>query len=144
MFIDLSMRCSQMSWGGSNRLDSPSHKSVSYAQPLVSAGRYKRGVRVREYRRAWWIFIDHKGRQKRRRIGVGKAGQRAAIAVAENFQARLALGDMGFLEPAPMTFAEYAQAWLTGYVAANLKPGAQEKYAEVLRKHCFPSSGIFR
>jgi integrase len=40
-----------------------------------------------------------------------------------------------------MTFAEYAQTWLTGYVAANLKPSTQEKYAEVLRKYWFPVIG---
>jgi integrase len=99
------------------------------------------GVRVREYRGAWWVFIDHKTRRKKKRIGPGKEGERAAKAVAENLEARLALGDTGFLEPDPMTFKEYGEGWLSGYVAANLKVGTQEKYEVVLRKHWFPAIG---
>lgn len=99
------------------------------------------GVRVKYYGDAWWVFIDHKTRRKKKRIGPGKEGERAAKAVAENLEARLALGDTGFLEPAPLTFAEYAELWLSGYVAANLKLGSQEKYKSVLRKHWFPIIG---
>jgi integrase len=99
------------------------------------------GVTIREDRGAWWVFVHHHGKRTKKRIGPGKEGQRAAKAVAENLQARLALGDTGFLEPAPLTFAEYAESWLSGYVAANLKVGSQEKYASVLRKHWFPMIG---
>jgi integrase len=54
------------------------------------------GVKVRERNGAWWLFIDHKGKRKAKRVGVGREGARAAKAAAEKIQARLALG-----EPAP-------------------------------------------
>jgi integrase len=99
------------------------------------------GVTVREDRNAWWVFIHHRGKRSIKRIGPGKEGQRAANAVAENIRARLALGDTGFLEPAPLSLKDHSEAWLTGYVAANLKLGTQQKYTEILRKHWLPAIG---
>jgi hypothetical protein len=44
------------------------------------------GVKVREWKEAWWLFIDHKGKRKARRVGVGKEGQRAAKTAAEKIR----------------------------------------------------------
>lgn len=101
-------------------------------------------VKVREWKSAWWIFIHHKGRRKARRVGAGKEGKRAALAAAEKIQAKLALGETALLEDsrAPaLVFADYAQGWLRSYVAVYLKPGTQEKYETILRKHWFPHLG---
>ena len=40
------------------------------------------GVQVKAWKGAWWIFVDHKGQRKAKRIGTGKEGHRAAIAAA--------------------------------------------------------------
>jgi integrase len=69
-------------------------------------------VKVREKRRGsrvWWLFIDHQGRRKARRVGDRKAAELAAIKI----RARLAEGDATVLTPSPAasapTFAEYAE-----------------------------------
>ena len=51
------------------------------------------GVRVREKVKGsgvWWLIIDHNGKRKTKRVGVGKAGKKAADLAAVQLQARLA------------------------------------------------------
>ena len=33
------------------------------------------GAKVREKDGAWWVFVNHQGRRKAKRIGVGKPGK---------------------------------------------------------------------
>lgn len=54
------------------------------------------GVKVRERNGAWWIYIDHRGRRKAKKIGPGAAGKKAATQAAQLIQARLALGQAAF------------------------------------------------
>jgi integrase len=56
------------------------------------------GVKVRERNGAWWLFIDHKGKRKAKRVWVGAGDRKAANAAAEKIQARLALGDSSYVE----------------------------------------------
>ena len=56
-------------------------------------------VKVRERNGAWWLFIDHRGRRKAKRVGPGKPGRRAALAAAEQIQAKLAQGDLPLFDP---------------------------------------------
>lgn len=102
------------------------------------------GVQVREWKGAWWIFINHKSRRKAKLVGKGKEGQKAATAAAEKIQARLVLGDSLLLEeprPREITLREYGHQWLATDVALRLKLGTEEKYATVLRKHWLPELG---
>ena len=58
------------------------------------------GVKVREKNKGsgvWWIFIDHQGRRKAKKIGKDK---RVAEQIARKVEAKLALGDMGLVEDA--------------------------------------------
>ena len=50
-------------------------------------------VKVRQRKGAWWLFIDHNGQRKAKRVGVGDAGKRAAHEAARIIEARLALGE---------------------------------------------------
>jgi integrase len=55
------------------------------------------GVRVREKPKGsgvWWLFINHQGRRKARRVGEGKPGRKAADLAAVQLRAKLAEGDV--------------------------------------------------
>lgn len=104
------------------------------------------GVTVREWKGAWWIFVNHRGRRKARRVGAGKAGGRAARLAAEQIQARLALGDLSPLAVAPVpaplpTFREYVARWLESHVRLRCKPSSLEHYTQVLHAHWVPHLG---
>jgi len=71
------------------------------------------GVKVRERNGAWWVFIDHCGQRKARRIGAGAPGKKAAQQVAQQIQARLALGQAAFdSQTAGVTIDSYAETFL--------------------------------
>jgi len=102
------------------------------------------GVQVKEWKGAWWIFINHNGQRKAKQVGKGKEGQKAAMVAAEKIQARLVLGDLSLLEgkkPQEITLQEYTEQWLTTDVALRLKPGTVETYGDVLRNHWLPELG---
>ncbi len=105
-------------------------------------------VKVREWKGAWWVFVDHHGRRKARRVGLGKPGKRAAEAAAEQIQAQLTLGNLRVFAPPPappapavVTFARYVERWLQSDVALRLKPASQETYEQVVRTHLLPRLG---
>jgi integrase len=102
------------------------------------------GVKVKSWKGGWWLFIDHKGRRKAKRVGVGKGGLRAARAAAEKIQAKLALGETALLDetrdPA-LTVTAFVEDWLKHHVAAHCKPGTAEKYEMIFRKHWLPAVG---
>ena len=53
------------------------------------------GVKVREKVKGsgeWWVFINHQGRRKAKRVGVGRSGKKAAELAALKISARLAGG----------------------------------------------------
>src|SRR3989442_1787441 len=58
-------------------------------------------VEVKHWKSAYWLFINHNGKRKARRVGAGPAGQRAANVAAIKIQARLAEGDTGLFEESP-------------------------------------------
>ena len=101
-------------------------------------------VKVREWKGAWWVFVDFRGRRKAKRVGVGAPAKRAADAAAEKIQAQLTLGNTATLDETrarAVTFAEHADRWLRSYVAVHLKPSTQEMYGTVLTKHWTPVLG---
>ncbi len=102
-------------------------------------------VKVRKRKGAWWLVIDHKGRRRSKRVGVGKEGKRAAQAAAEKIQARLALGDSSPLEEGtsqpPVTFEQYALGWLDTHAGQACKFSTARIYGTNLRRHIFPVLG---
>jgi integrase len=101
-------------------------------------------VKVRERNGAWWIFIDHGGQRKAKRVGTGRAGRKAAEAAAMQIAAKLASGDVGVLDSAPRrvtTFSDFATDWLTTDVALRLKPATQENYRVAMERHWLPVLG---
>jgi integrase len=105
-------------------------------------------VKIREWKGAWWVFVDHRGRRKAKRVGVGIRAKRAAEAAAEQIQAKLTLGDVSVFEsaraarvPPVLTFAAYASRWLQADVALRLKPSSHETYEQLVRLHLVPALG---
>jgi integrase len=103
-------------------------------------------VKVREWKGAWWLFVDFRGRRKAKRVGVGKEGRRAAETAAEKIQASLTLGNLSVLDPQPavappIKLGDFADRWLQSDVALRLKPASQETYEQMIRLHIRPALG---
>ena len=89
----------------------------------------------------WWIFIDHRGKRKAKKVGKDK---RLAQEMAKKIEAKLALGDAGLLEkeePKVSTFGEYAQTWIVVTVPATCKSSTQIDYKSILDNHVLPAFG---
>lgn len=103
------------------------------------------GVKIRERDGAWWLFIDHQGKRKAKRIGTGKAGKKAAELAATKIAARLAEGGPLVLDPPARpvrvpTLAEYAKTWL-GTLETRTRPSTLDDYRIRLRVRILPFIG---
>ncbi len=101
-------------------------------------------VKVREWKGAWWLFVDHRGRRKAKRVGVGKAGKKSAELAAIRIQARLAEGgDLSMLDPPAVvpTLKAYAARWLEGVAALRCQPSTVELYRHRLDTRLLPALG---
>lgn len=102
------------------------------------------GVKVREKPKGsgtWWIFINHQGKRKSKRIGMDK---KTASEVARKIGAKLTLKEFkigtGEEKKVP-TFGEYAQTWITVTVPATCKPSTLRDYQGMLKSHVLPVFG---
>src|SRR5262252_3457607 len=109
------------------------------------------GVKIRKRGNAFWLFIDHKGRRKARRVGVGPAGKKAAELAAIKIAAALASGDAhdvfrpGVESTEPPLFGEFATQWLRGHeVTRGLRPGSVAAYRWAVHAHLIPRFGTQR
>jgi len=99
------------------------------------------GVLVRERDEAWWVFINHQGQRKAKRIGVGEAGKKAAKQVAEKIQARLALGESALPATQPgITLSAYASTWLE-HIRQVRKHTTHADYTKRLEQWILPALG---
>jgi len=102
------------------------------------------GVKVREKTKGsgvWWIFIDHQGRRRAKKIGRDK---KAAEGIAIKIEAKLVLGEMGLVEKktdTAATFEEYANTWMTFTIPATCKPSTEKDYRSILDNHVLPVFG---
>lgn len=99
------------------------------------------GVKIREWKGAWWVFINHRGARKAKRVGTGESGKRAAKQVAQQIQARLALGQATFDRPHPnITLETYAKTFLER-IEQTRKHTTHDDYRKMLNYYVFP---VFR
>jgi integrase len=111
--------------------------------PQAEGGPIAMGVRVREKpkgSKVWWVFINHGGHRKAKRLG----DRTAAELVKIKLQPKLADGDLSALADAPPsvhTLKGFAETWLTTTVALHLKPATQENYRVAMRRHWQPALG---
>jgi len=102
------------------------------------------GVKVKECKGAFWIFINHHGQRKAKRVGTGPAGKKAAELAAIKIQTRLVGGETTIFEEAalpPVTFEAYAHQWLEMYANQVGKFSTAQTYELNLRRHVLPILG---
>jgi integrase len=103
------------------------------------------GVKVREWKSAWWLFVDYQGQRKARRVGVGKDGKKSADLAAIKIRARLAEGgDLSVLDPAPApvpTFKVYAEQWLSAVAGISCQGSTLAQYRHRLDTRLAPHLG---
>ncbi|SPP64720.1 putative Phage integrase [Nitrospira lenta] len=99
------------------------------------------GVKVRERNGAWWIYIDHRGMRKAKRIGTGAAGKKAATQVAQQIQARLAIGHAAFeTQQSGETFDSYSSMFLSR-IEQTRKHTTHADYRKIVDRDLLP---VFR
>lgn len=110
------------------------------------------GVKVKERDKGsgvWWIFINHNGRRKAKKVGKNKA---AALDAAKKIEAKLTLGDMDIDEKNIPTFKEYINGWndsngekIMGWydkvAVLSLKNSTHKGYRVIIEKHLIPAFG---
>jgi integrase len=86
------------------------------------------GVRIKFYKGAWWIFINHQGRRRAKKVGDRETAKRLGQQIRE----KLAGGDLQLpAGAAEETFETYARAWLRS-LSGNLKASTIKFYGDNL------------
>src|SRR6266704_3473126 len=97
------------------------------------------GVKIRKRGGKWYVFVNYHGRRKAKCVG---SSRQLAEQVKRQLEAKLALGDLGFLaEPSGLTFEQYSQSWLEQYAEIELKSSTVDSYAQFLRLYVLPRFG---
>ena len=97
------------------------------------------GVKVRRHKGTWYVFIDHLGQRKAKKVG----SREAAESVRRVIEAKLALGDLSALEGARHvpTLTEYAERWLKTDALTRCKPSTIDFYADYQKRYVLPDFG---
>lgn len=100
------------------------------------------GVTAREKPKGsgiWWVFINHQGQRKSKKIGDEKTTRK----VAEKIKARLVLGELDVLKPKrniPL-FKEYCHLWLEAYVKPTKRVTTHQRYSGLFINYLKSSLG---
>ena len=107
-------------------------------------------VSVREKKPGeFWIFINHKGKRKSKKIG----DKKTAIEVARKIEAKLVFGDVGVLNKSGSnipTLKEYIHGWEGGLgwfntvAQLSLKSSSRTGYRHIINNHLIPYFGSKR
>jgi integrase len=93
-------------------------------------------VKIRKKGTKWYVFVHYQGKRKAKCIGT----RAAAEQVKRTLEAKLALGDLSFLNAAqPDTFGKYVEGWKKQYV--DIKPTTATRYKGLLKLHILPFFG---
>jgi len=83
----------------------------------------------------WWVFINHNGKRRSRKIGTKAAANR----IATEIQAKIARDEFGIEKEKPVpTFGEYSKKWLKDYVSVSCRESTFEEYNGILKNHVLP------
>jgi integrase len=105
-------------------------------------------VKVRERDGVWWLFVDHQGRRKVKKIGTGRRAKKLAEDAAVKITARLIDGDLGVFgdwtppAEAPPTFDEVYAEWCIKYPATHaVAESTLSNYRSFAEHHLRPYFG---
>lgn len=99
------------------------------------------GVTIRKKGSNWYVFVNYQGRRKAKCVGPSRA---AALQVKRVLDAKLVLGDLGFLHEAEekgTTFQQYAHNWVDKYATVHCKPSTVASHRQLLRLYLLPRFG---
>ena len=84
----------------------------------------------------WWVFINHQGKRKAKKVG----DKKTAEAVAAKIREKMKLGELKIEEEkeTPL-FKDYAEEWFNGHVKVYCKPSTAEDYETHIKKHLNPA-----
>ena len=98
------------------------------------------GVKVRFWKGAWWVFVNHQGKRRAKRIG----DRETALRVAGRIRERIAAGALQLGTTDDEDSVEtYARAWLKS-LTGNLKASTIAFYTDNLERHVLPALGSRR
>ncbi len=78
----------------------------------------------------WWVFINHKGKRRSKKIG----SKKAANSVKREVEARLAKGELGMLREKCPTVAKYGKQWLKSPLR-QWSDGTALNYESIFKRH---------
>jgi integrase len=95
------------------------------------------GVTVREKKPGeWWLFVNHHGRRKSKKIGSSKA---EATRLGKILEGRLASGELGMSDIAKTSVAQpfsfYCKEWLGIVMPHKCKQSTRKDYISIHKKH---------
>src|SRR5215831_1860365 len=95
------------------------------------------GVKIKKRGSKWYVYVNYHGRRKNRPVGTREAAER----VRREIEARLALGDTGFLaehDEQVQTFGAYADRWFKDYARIECKTSTADGYEGVMEQYLRP------
>ena len=101
------------------------------------------GVKIKKRGTKWYVYVNYHGKRKNRCVGTREAAEK----VRREIEARLALGDTGFLTERDKqfpTFGTYADGWLKDYARIECKTSTADGYEGVLGQYLRPRIGSKR
>jgi integrase len=97
------------------------------------------GVKIRKRGGKWYVFVNYHRRRKAKCVGTSRE---SAEQVRRKLEAKLALGDLGFLSEAPvLTLRQYSETWLKQYAELELKQSTVDFYQDYQRRYVLPRFG---
>lgn len=103
------------------------------------------GVKVKRYRGAFWVFVNHNSQRVARKIG---SSRKAADHAAAKIQLGLVDGEpvgkaVASIEgqPTTPTFSEYAARWLTEAIRPHRKARTEDYYKQIVDNHLMLTFG---
>lgn len=103
------------------------------------------GVTVRERPEGsgiYWVFVNHHGKRKAKKIGRSK---RTADKAAKEIEALIALREYNLDAAAgPRTFGKYCQLWLEDYIKPTKRATTHQRYKSLFENYIEPAMGKIR